>query len=157
MDDLKVVLYIVIAIIWVVYNNYKKISDASQKRDYSKPPAEVIQENWPGKKEKPIVREIQIPREVVDKQIKREMRPVLERKPLPQRNPIRKPNLTSRQRLAEPAIYRSEGGPTTPSKVVQVEEQVVIYEEPNPLITAIRNMDLRQGILIAEVLKRPYN
>ncbi len=57
MDDLKVVLYIVIAIIWVVYNNYKKISDASKKRDYSKPPAEVIQENWPGKKEKPVVRE----------------------------------------------------------------------------------------------------
>src|SRR5688572_15500707 len=89
MDDLKIVFYVLVAIIWVVYNNYKKITDASRKRDLSKPPDEVIQENWPRKRQeapKPVARKI---KEIVEKQIPEKGRKVLQHQPLPQRKQIR--------------------------------------------------------------------
>ena len=42
MDDLKIILYVVVAIIWVVYNNYRKISEASKKRNLTQPPREPV-------------------------------------------------------------------------------------------------------------------
>src|SRR6187399_740756 len=98
MDDLKIAFYVVVAIAWVVYNNYKKISEASRKRDLSKPPDEVIQENWPGKKQaspKPVARKI---KEIIEKQIPEKGRMVLERQPMPYRKPIRQ----TKARSADP-------------------------------------------------------
>ena len=157
MDDLKIVLYIIVAIIWVVYNNYKKLGEASKKRDFTKMPGEVIPENWPKSPAKPIRPEVPAPRKVIEKQSTREARPVLERKPLPQRNPIRRPVLASRQRATVPAVYSSEGGQINPSKIVQFEEQTVIYEEPNTFLNNLRSTDIRQAFIWSEVLKRPYN
>ncbi len=143
MDDLKVVLYIVVAIIWVVYNNYKKITEASKKRDISRPPDEVIKENWPAAPAKPIRREIQSPKKVVERSRSGEVRKVLERAPLPQRNPIRKPTVSTRPQTVSPSFHSFEGGSTSPSKVVHFEEQTIVADEPHPMLTAIRNMDLR--------------
>ncbi len=157
MDDLKVVLYVVVAIIWVIYNNYKKISDASKKRDPSKPPAEVIKENWPKPQPPPTRRVTQSQRKVSEKQIPQQERPVLERIPLPQRPPIRRQPLASRSRTKSPVFQRTEGGSVKPSKVVQFEEQEMETEIPNPLLSALRTTDAKQGIIWAEVLKRPYN
>jgi len=155
MDDLKIVLYIVGVIAWVVYNNYKKIKSASSKRDFSKPPSEVIPENWPRLPQKPIRTESPVTREVTEKYNPREVRKVLERPVLVQRKPIRKPAITIQKRPVAANIAITEGGSTRPSKVVQFEEQDNMSEEPNALLTAIRNMDIRQGIVMAEVLKRP--
>src|SRR5688572_11879783 len=53
MDDFKIVFYIIVAIAWVVYSNYKKISEEAKKRNPAKRPPEVIQENWPSQPYKP--------------------------------------------------------------------------------------------------------
>ncbi len=157
MDDLKVVLYIVVAIIWVIYNNYKKINDAARKRDPSKPPAEVIQENWPKPQPAPARRTLPKPGKVVEKQSSVPARPILERQPLPQRQPMRRQPLASRSRPTSPVFQRAEGGSVKPSKVVQFEEQEIQSEQPNALLTALLTTDARQGIIWAEVLKRPYS
>lgn len=157
MEDLKIVAYVVVAIVWVVYNNYKKISAASKKRDFSKPPLEVIKENWPAIPAKPIRKPLPVSNETLEKQPRVIGKRVLERKALPQRLPVRK--TVSSSRVSQPqSKYRSiEGGIISPSKVVHFEEQDDIEEVPNPLLAAIRNMDFRQGFIWSEVLKRPYN
>ncbi len=170
MDDLKVVLYIVIAIIWVVYNNYKKISQASKKRDISRPPDEVIQENWPKTTQQPARPVIQKPRQILEKQIPKTSRPILERTPLPSRKPIslertplpsrkpiRKTSLIEKKETLKAYPRSREGGITTPSKVVQFEEPAYSETDQNSLVSALRSMDLRHGIIMAEILKRPYS
>jgi len=157
MDDLKVVLYIVVAIIWVVYNNYKKLSEASKKRDLKKPPPEVIQENWPRetyKKPSPVPA---APKQVIEKQTTKRVRPVLERQPIPSRRPIQRTSVATRLVTTRPPAYAIEGGTTTPSKVVQFEESTASESDQHPLLQALKSMDLKQGILMAEILKRPYN
>jgi len=156
MDELKIVLYIVVAIIWVVYNNYKKISETSKKRDFTKPPTEVIQENWPQFPQQTKRRDVQIPADKVEKKRPAESRKVLERQPLPQRRPVRKSAIAVRQPIISAAYSSPEGGTISPSKIVHFEEQAVISEEPNALISALRNMDIRQAFIWSEVLKRPY-
>ena len=157
MDDLKVVLYIVIAIIWVVYNNYKKINEASRKRDLSKPPEEVIHENWPSKKTEPIrpvARKIQ---QTPDKQTERQARKVLERRPLPQRQPLKQKVQSRPESIFIPANLVAEGGTIAPSKVVQFQDQPDEQEAQHPIIQAIKSMDIRSGIVLSELLKWPYN
>jgi len=157
MDDLKIVFYVAVAIAWVVYNNYKKISEASRKRDLSKPPDEVIQENWPGKKQaspRPVARKI---KEIIEKQIPEKRKKVMEHQSLPHRK-LFKP-ATPRQ--TEPNFItthlESEGGVILPSRVVQFQENLTEQEAQHPIIQAIKSMDLRTGFVLAEVLKRPYN
>jgi hypothetical protein len=157
MNDLKIVFYIVIAIIWVVYNNYRKIGEASRKRDFSKPPGDIIQENWPSIPSKPVIRETMSRKEIVLKQQKRDVREAMERKPLVRKGTLRKPTPEPLQSAGVVTFNGIEGGYSIPSKVAQFEESVVISEEPHPMINWLRNMDLRQAIVMSEVLKRPYN
>ena len=153
MDDLKIVFYILVGIIWVVYNNYKKITEASGKRDFTKPFSETIPENWPAlpEKKKPVAKQ------VTETQKPKEKREVLRRNILPKRTLPGKPARVeiSQQIFTSPQIQ--EGGLSTPSKVVQFEESTLFPESPNGLLTALRNMDLRQAIVMSEVLNRPYN
>lgn len=157
MEDFKVVLYIVVALVWVIYNNYKKITKASADRDPSKPFKEIIQENWPKIPSKPVIGNLPLPEKVKEKPVLRETRKVLERRPIPERKPIRQQKRSERTTEKIPVYQTAEGGILQPSKVVQFEEQVVGYDEPHPLLNAIRNMDIREGIVLAEVLRRPYN
>ncbi len=157
MEDLKIVLYIVVAIAWVVYNNYKKITKASASRDPSKQSKEIIQENWPKTQQKPVTSQVPVPPKTYEKKVLRESRKVLERRPLPERKSFRQqlPKEKSPEKIK--AFQVSEGGIIQPSKIVHFEEQEVIYQDENPLLSAIRNMDMREGIVLAEVLRRPYN
>ena len=156
MDDLKVVLYIVVAIIWVVYNNYRKLSEANKKRDLKKPPPELIQENWPRETvNKP--GPINPPkRQVIDKQASKTEKPVLVRTPLPVRRSLKRPSLASKPEQAIiPSLYR-EGGITTPSKVVHFEEPDFDEVDHHPIFRTMKSMDLKHAIVISEILKRPY-
>ncbi len=157
MEDLKVVLYIVVAIIWVVYNNYKKIVKTSASRDPSKQPKEIIQENWPKTQQKTVVKPVPVPQKVSNKPVLRESRKVLERRPLPERKLIRQQKQIEKIPEKISSYQHSEGGILQPSKIVHFEEQETIYEEQNPLLNVIRTMNLREGIVLAEVLRRPYN
>jgi len=157
MDDLKIVLYIVVAIIWVVYNNYKKISDASKKRDPSKPPGEIIQENWPGKKPETIPPVFRKLKEVAGKQTSGSERNVAERIPLPSRSPLKQKIQRRRQVTEQPVNLVPEGGMIAPSKVVHFQEIPADQDTVHPMFLAIKNMDLRSAFVMSEVLKRPYN
>ena len=82
---------------------------------------------------------------------------VLERQPMPYRKPIRQPKARSADPIFMSTNLVSEGGVTTPSKVVQFQENFIDQEAQHPIIQAIKTMDLRTGFVLAEVLKRPYN
>ena len=155
MDDLKVVFYIVVAIIWVVYNNYKKISQASKSRDISKPPPEVIRENWP---------KVEMPRETstrkftqpIDKQGNYPTRKAIIRPVIKARDPLRREPIISKQRKVSTYTTLNEGGTIKPSKVVHFEDDQNGLNEPNLVVEQIRNTDLRKAIILSEILKRPY-
>lgn len=156
MDDLKVVFYIVVAIIWVVYNNYKKISQASKKRDISKPAGEIIPENWP-KVELP--RSKRSPRNLQSpaKQVIPSERKSLVKQTLKVREPLKREPVSERSRKSEKYESIIEGGMTKPSKVVHFEEAQKGTDEPNLVVEQIRNTDFRRAILLSEILNRPYN
>jgi hypothetical protein len=154
MEDLKIVFYIVVAIAWVVYNNYRKITEASKKRDPSKPPPEVIKENWPPLQErKPKPHHTETVSKPVEKQ-----KPVLKS---PSRWPESKTVIPASKKaprgvLDEHVTAIHEGGNIAPSKVVQFQEAGKENSDQNPFLEQLRNMDLRTGIVMAEILKRPY-
>ena len=155
--DLKIVLYIIVAIIWVVYNNYKKIADASKKRDYSKPPPEVIQENWP--KSIPNTRKASIPRinQPVEKPVVRKTSGTLYKETITAREPLKRHSLVSASKIHKRNSTFREGGSTQPSKIVHFEDEEIKWLEPNLLVEEIRNTDMRKAIILSEILKRPYN
>lgn len=155
--DFKIVLYIIVAIIWVVYNNYKKIADASKKRDYSKPPQEVIQENWP--KSIPNTRKASIPRtnQPIEKPVVRKSSGTLYKEIITAREPLKRPSLVSASKIHKRNSIFREGGSTQPSKIVHFEDEEIKWLEPNLLVEEIRNTDMRTAIILSEILKRPYN
>lgn len=156
MDELKVVFYIVVAIIWVVYNNYKKISDASRKRDFSKPTKEVIAENWP-KVELPRKNTVGKNLKQFEKQSVNTPKPLLSRPPLKSREPLRRATLTQKPVQSLSNRIPVEGGILEPSKIAHFEEVQLSSEEPNLIVEEIRNVDMRRAIILSEILKRPYN
>ncbi|MBL0343478.1 MAG: hypothetical protein IPP71_23045 [Bacteroidetes bacterium] len=164
MDDLKVVLYIVVAIIWVVYNNYKKIAEASKKRNFSKPPAEIIQENWP--KTAPTVLKTVPPvlktttarkTQYVEKQSERTASRMLQKEAIKVRDPIKRVPLASRSKMEKTFLNSREGGTTQPSKVAYFEEAQTELYTWNPVVDQIKNTDMKTAIILSEILKRPYN
>lgn len=154
MDDLKMVFYIVVAIIWVIYNNYKKITKAAQERNPAKPDPEVIAENWPP---------MNFPREAavlekkqpIERQKVSHPRAKIVKEPLKGREPIRKSAMVSR--ASKSTSYRTvpEGGYTQPSKMVHFEDDSLFEETPNLVLEEIRNTDMRRAVILSEVLKRP--
>ena len=83
MDDLKIILYVVVAIIWVVYNNYRKITDASKKRDLSKPQPDISAPIPPPEKVRPVQPPVRKLREVIEKQPRKLFKEIIQKKPLP--------------------------------------------------------------------------
>lgn len=156
MDDLKVVLYIVVAIIWVVYNNYRKLSEASKKRDLKKPPPEVIQENWPRETVNKPGPFTPPQRQIVDKQTSKTGKPVMERSSMPSRRPLKRTPIASKREQIIIPSYRREGGTTLPSKVAHFEEPVTSESDHHPIFQTLKSMDLKHAIVISEILKRPY-
>ncbi|MBK8413683.1 MAG: hypothetical protein IPL22_03600 [Bacteroidetes bacterium] len=166
MDDLKVILYIVGAIIWVVYNNYRKIMNESKKRNPSQPApqAEVIPPYKAPTTEKPQ----QVPR----RQSNTVPKPSRQTMPAPTRKPLResvrpslasgrKPLVASRlsqQKKNEVSMnYNREGGAIQPSKIVQFEETLTVTEYANSVLSDLRDGDMQKAIIYSEILKRPYN
>jgi hypothetical protein len=154
LEDLKIVFYVLVAIVWVVYNNFKKIKDASQKRDYTKPPPEIIQENWPKTIEKkPAVKTVVIK----EKPVQRSVDEPLKRPVLVRRNHLRQERqpLPVRQKIVRPAI--AEGGNIKPSKLVQFQDEPEVELSENVLLQELKNTSFRQAFIWSEILKRPYN
>ncbi|MFM7080334.1 MAG: hypothetical protein ACKOYC_11175 [Bacteroidota bacterium] len=145
MDDLKIVLYIVGAIIWLLYKNYQKVSEQSKTRDISKPYEEEA---------------VPVPSPSVTKP-----------KPQPARSsprptPIRTPKSTEFQRnyaanraaKQQSQVVPVEGGSTKPSQNVRFEEPDAPETSwNNPIAEEIRNADFRKAFVLSEVLQRPYN
>src|SRR5688572_28040602 len=99
MDDLKVVFYIVVGIAWMIYNNYKKVSAESKKRDPSKPIQETIPENWPKEPDypKPPVVQKQPERKSLPKPVR--LPSIPRRTETFKREPIRKERLSSNYKI----------------------------------------------------------
>ena len=155
MDDLKVILYVVVAIIWVVYNNYKKISEASKKRNLSLP--QQTSEPVPPKTKLPqSVPAKRTEREVIEKQPRKLFREAVSRKPVPVPSPLRRKPRTERPSFISTS-FSTEGGSIAPSKIVKFEEPTTPVQVLHPILQAFRNTDLRAAIIMGEVLKRPYN
>jgi len=151
---LKLVFYIAVAIIWVIYNNYKKITKAAQERNPGKPAPEVISENWPPMNfpnPSPVSKKLQ----PVERQKASHLRTKIVKEPLVGREPIRKASIATRP--SKSTSYRSapEGGYIQPSKIVHFEDATLIQETPNLVLEEIRNTDMRRAIILSEVLKRP--
>ena len=156
MDDLKVVFYVVVAIVWMIYNNYKKVSEEAKKRDPSKPFQETIPENWP--------KESELPKPPVF-QKSSENKPVTKPVRVPansrraetlKREPIRKERLSGNNKIQTTLATSREGGNLQPSKLVHFEDAVQETEPLNKIVADIRNADFRQAFILSEVLQRPY-
>jgi hypothetical protein len=156
MDDFKVVFYIVVAIVWVIYNNYKKISETAKKRDPSKPFGDIITENWPKetfapqtqelpKKQKPV----RVLKSVTDDSFKRKTVAL-------KREPLRKDRMSGNYKFPQTISTLIEGGNLQPSKLVHFEDGAEDTSPYNQMADEIRNANFKQGIIIAEVLQRPY-
>ncbi len=157
MDDLKIVLYVVVAIIWLVYNNYKKISETNKKRDASKPYDEVPQENWPKSAPAP---EPQPSKKQTVRPLSKPVHSSGESRKSASastRELVRKQTSVKRSGTSSEILMPREGGLTQPSKLVHFEEPVKSDEEQNYLAEEIRNADFRKAIILSEVLQRPYN
>lgn len=163
MDDLKIALYIIGAIVWFVFNNYKKIKAEAAKRDFSKP---APSSDVPVKEfSKPTV----VPRRTAVSQRKpvlvpRESKPSKQiasdvpRKHLSgEREPLVAPAKLRKQSLIREEKMIHEGGNLVPSKIVQFEDQQHHAEAENPYLAALKSGDIRQAVVYAEILKRPYN
>ncbi|MBL7913785.1 MAG: hypothetical protein JNL49_01950 [Bacteroidia bacterium] len=166
MDDLKVILYIVGAIIWVVYNNYRKIMDESKKRNPAKPvPQEVPA---PPIQMPPVSKTQQTTRRQTNALPKpaRQSSPVPTRKPLREsarpslasgRKPMIAPRLSQQKKNEVSMNYNLEGGAIQPSKIVQFEETLTVSEYGNSVLNDLRDGDMQKAIIYSEILKRPYN
>lgn len=166
MDDLKVILYLVGAIIWVVYNNYRKIMDESRKRNPAKPVAAEVPE--PPVQIPPVSKTQQNPRRQTNTLPKpaRQSPPVLTRKPLREtarpsmasgRKPMIAPRLSQQKKNEVSMNYNLEGGAIQPSKIVQFEETLTVSEYGNSVLNDLRDGDMQKAIIYSEILKRPYN
>lgn len=156
-NDLKIILYIVVAIVWVVYNNYRKIAGESRKRNPSRPPDEVIRENWPTVSGERQDRTIAPTPKVTREPLKRRVAPV----PVPVRT---KPASISMQRQAGEIMTTdsmlapaAEGGRIKPSGMVHFEEPLSASGEHISPIERLRHTDLQTAFLWSEIFKNPYN
>ena len=148
------VFYIIVAIIWVIYNNYKKISKAAQERNPSKPAPEVISENWPPinfPREAPVIEK----KQPVERQKVSHPRAKIVKEPLKGREPIRKAAMVSRPSKSTSYRTAPEGGSIQPSKIVHFEDESLYIATPNLVLEEIRNTDMRRAVVLSEVLKRP--
>jgi hypothetical protein len=150
MDDLKVVLYVVGAIIWLLYKNYQKESEKSKTRDISKPYEE---EYAPAPPEPVVIAPAPKPRPQPARSIPR---PTLSRPSKP--TEIQRSYSSSRVSAQQPQVIPMEGGSIKPSDSVRFDEP----ESPeiswnNPIAEEIRNADFRKAFILSEVLQRPYN
>lgn len=155
MDDLKVILYVVIAIAWMIYNNYKKVGDASKKRDPSQPIPEVIEENWP--KETPYEPPQSTKRqyvETISDQVNENRVPKRDKL---KRQPLKKAGILPRKRKEPLFLSTHEGGSTQPSLIVQFDDNDSEDELEVNWVHKIRNADFKQGIIMTEILQRPYS
>ena len=155
MDDFKVVIYIVGAIIWLIYQNYQKVAEQSRKRDISKPFEEELPTAPPVKDPLP-ARPVNPPNQGTFK-----------RTDLPKKSVV--PRLAgSRQKThkvsssismeSQPVSYMEEGGGTKPSQTVRFDEPSSDENSSfNPIAEEIRNADFRRAFILSEVLQRPYN
>ncbi len=155
MDDLKVILYVVIALIWVVYNNYKKLSEAARKRDLKKPSVETSSDRSFEQKPAPVPMPKKS-REIIVKQRGKALKEILVRKPVPVPATGQQKYFKERPAFITTS-FNTEGGVVTPSKIVNFEETSETKNYRNPILDALKSMDLKSGIIMAEVLKRPYN
>lgn len=147
MNDLKIILYVVAAIVWVVYNNYRKISEASRKRDFRKPAGETSRE-VPA----PPVRNV---REVVEKQPRKMTREVMKRKPVLTHIPVSKYSRKPESHDFIKTSFNTEGGSISPSKTVTFQSASESLSHRNYLLESLRSMNLRNAFIMSEILKRP--
>ncbi len=154
MDDLKIVFYVLVAVGWVIYNNYRKFAETARKRDPSKPDQPVTEagtrgsgNTQPPTQRKPVsrpsMREVPVP-------VKK-----FKLKPQHPRTQLEK------RRSSEPAFLNTgseqEGGKVIPSRVVHFEEAAISSHEENPILSQLRETGPKTGFIWSEILKRPYN
>jgi hypothetical protein len=152
MEDLKIVLYIVAAIGWVIYNNYRKITSEAAKRDVRRPVSEIPTENWPV--DRPV-------KTIIPDTIKEVSRkPVPARAALPRPQPIRRQSLVKKKTpVAVPEIQVSapEGGRVlASSQVTFTAVHDHVEENEHPWLKEFRSgTDWRKMLVGAEILQRP--
>ena len=153
MDDIKIVLYILAAIAWVIFNNYKKLSETHRKRDSSKPPPDIIPENFPPVSETPDWKKLEP--EPSPRKITMAGEPVKAK-----RTPFPRHSISQRKsKPARSAFFNQEheGGEIIPSQIVHFEEGQNLAITPHPIIEYMHSGDLRSAVLLSEILRRPYN
>lgn len=153
MDDLKVIFYVVVAIAWMIYNNYKKVSEESRKRDPKKPISESPEENRiPQPKQ--VQRSKKQPVEAV-----RPRSAVVRTEPRPKliRERMSKEKMVSQKESTTILKGFSEGGRVKPSSIVHFKEESEFEEIHRDWSEEIRNADFKRAFVLKEVLQRPFN
>jgi hypothetical protein len=152
MDDLKIVLYLVAAIGWVIYNNFRKITAENRKRDSKRPPvSESPTENWPSWPEapKPAKEVVKMPEPRI-KKVEPVKKPVVKSRPV--RVPVPDP-------VPVPVLAVAEGGNIKPSSRVVFEmAHENVAEHEHPWLAEFRSgTDWRKMLVATEILQRPVH
>lgn len=143
-EDFKLIFYIVVAIGWVIFKNFRKITKEAQGRDFTKPVNQSPAENWPPvKMETPAP--VPVPKPVPTPKVKRQF---LHKQPIRQ----------SRQTFLTSDIPPVEGGVQKPSSsAVFATAPEPGSESIHPWLEEFRTgMDWRKAMVAAEILQRPY-
>lgn len=146
--EFKVVLYIIIGVFWVIFNNYQKIKNQAAERDISKPPAELK----PMPSNGPTVLTKSAPKPTVSQNPSRTSTTGLAEN----RKTMVKNVLGSRTRTSTWQNTILEGGSIKPSTSVQFADvEAEGSSLQNPIAEQIRNADFRQAIVLSVILQRP--
>ena len=154
MDDLKIVLYIVVAIVWMIYNNYKKIGSDAKKRNPAQPTPETDEFEWPDESpSEPYQSTKGQPVDTYKPTIQKEKVPTREKL---KREPLSKTGLNTKKRAEPLFLSTNEGGTIQPSSVVNYEDNQNVELSNENWAYKIRNADYKKAIILTEILQRPY-
>lgn len=145
LDDLKIILYIVGAIAWLLFKNYQKVTEQSKQRDFSKPFEDEVVE--------PVKKPLPVPPPPVVRSARPITRPV-------RTKPIQNTRKSLRSAQGQQPVNELlvEGGVVKPSESVRFDDpEASDISWNNPIVEEIRGADFRKAFILSEVLQRPYN
>ncbi len=155
MDDLKIVLYLVVTVLWLFLNNYKKIQKQARERklampqqDTAAPEAEFNTSPAPAKSENKSMKEI---------------RKELQMKDLKGRHSAKSKKDTAfkfQGHRDDPNKYQEiiirEGGDFLASEKVNFKIAPAKEDYENHLLEEINETDWKKAVVLSEILNRPY-
>jgi len=146
--EFKVIMYLVIALGWVIFNNYRKIVKEHEKRGSGRK-APALPENWPSSTTpEPIPASSSSKPVTVVTSSQKVIKPRLQSKAIKSASRLQRTTYSS---------LPVEGGYSTPSLQVHFSEQNS-SEEPHPILEWLQSGTAWQKVFVgSEILQRPYH